>query len=140
MNKNFHVIKINGFKGLFLALFCLGCLIAGFLIFPGWVCMHIWNYIAGFFVQLPAMHVSHGILLWCIFALSFYAINRGDMTISFGTVSPIHPSDSRFSEVISKINERNAQILPVIKKTEDTDSLLHSGDEKQKPDEKKFVK
>lgn len=140
MNKKFRVIKINGFRGLFFALFCVGCLIAGFLLFPGWVCMHIWNYFTGFFIQLPVMHMVHGVLLWCIIALSIYALNRGHLTISFGTASPIAPNEERLKEVISKINERNANILPIIKKLEESDNILHSDDEKQGPDEKKIIK
>lgn len=140
MNKKFSVIKINGFKGLLLAVFCIGCIIAGFLIFPGWICMHIWNYFAGFFLQAPVMHLVHGILLWCIIALSVYAINRGDLTISFGTASPLPPNEEKIKEVISKINERNAQILPLIKKLEESENITDNDDEKKETDESKIIK
>lgn len=140
MNKKFSVIKINGFKGIALALFCVGCIIAGFLLFPGWVCMHIWNYIAGFFIQAPVMALQHGVLLWCIIALSIYAINSGNLTISIGTAAPISPSDERLREVISKINERNAQILPIIKKMEESDDFLFQDENNNEKDKDKIAK
>ena len=66
MKRNFNVIQINGIKGILLAVFLLGCLVAGFLTFPGWLCMNIWNYISGYFVDMPKMQLVHGVLLWCI--------------------------------------------------------------------------
>ncbi len=116
MNKKFNVIKINGFKGIILAIFCVGCLISGFLIFPGWVCMHIWNYFAGFFMQAPLMSLQHGIMLWCIVALSIYAINKGDFAISFGTAATISPNEERIREVFKKINEHNAKNISIAQK------------------------
>ena len=74
MNKRFNIIKINGFKGLVFAFFCIGCLAAGFLIFPGWVCMHIWNYF-GQFIGLPVINAWQGLMLWAITAISGFIIN-----------------------------------------------------------------
>ena len=37
------VVKIDGFKGIFAAVFIGVCLFAGFVIFPGMVAMHLWN-------------------------------------------------------------------------------------------------
>lgn len=123
MNRKFSVIKINGFKGLVLAIFCVGCLIAGFLIFPGWVCMNIWNYFAGFFMQAPVMSLVHGSLLWCIIALSIYALNKGDIAISFGSASAVQPSEEKLREVFKKINENNLKNIAVLKKHIDESSL-----------------
>lgn len=116
MNKKFNIIKINGVKGICLAVFCIGCLIAGFLLFPGWVCMHVWNYFAGFFVQAPLMTLVHGVLLWCIIALSLYALNKGDCIISFGSASAVSPGEERIREVFNRINEQNVRNLTLIKK------------------------
>lgn len=121
MNK-FNIIKINGFKGLALALFCVGCLIAGFLIFPGWVCMHVWNYIASFFFNMPTMNLLQGGMLWCIIALSMYAMNKGALSISFSTAAPMRPNDEKLKEILSKIHERNSQLMTISKNTENVDS------------------
>lgn len=116
MNKKFNIIKINGFKGLMFAIFCIGCLAAGFLIFPGWICMHIWNYFAGFFIQAPVMTLVHGILLWCILALSVYALNKGDVAISFGSASAVSPNEERIREVFNKISEHNNRNIALAKR------------------------
>lgn len=136
MNRKFSVIKINGFKGILLAVFCIGCLIAGFLIFPGWICMHVWNYIAGFFLQAPIMNIAHGILLWCIIALSVYALNKGELAISFGTTSRISPNEERLREVFSKINEHNARNLSVLKHYKDNDKESAIDNKDQESDDK----
>ncbi len=111
MNNKFNIIKISGFKGLIVAAFVVCCLFAGFLMFPGWVCMHLWNFTAGFFEQMPSMTMVHGILLWCIIALSLYALNKGNFSISIGHSVPLPRNDERIKEIIRQINERNAKIL-----------------------------
>lgn len=121
MNKKFSVIKINGFKGLLLALFIVGCLIAGFLIFPGWICMNIWNFAASFFAVMPVMTMVHGAMLWCIIALSIYALNKNSLAISFGTAVQPTPNEERIKEIIRHFNEQNAQILPLDKNNDNID-------------------
>lgn len=117
MNKNkFSIIKINGFKGIALVVFLIGCFAAGFVIFPGWVCQNIWNFTAGYFSILPEMQLIHGVILWAIIALSFYALNSDAFSISFGTSVPRPVSDERIKEIIKQIHERNSMPLTSIKK------------------------
>ena len=116
MNRKINVIKINGFKGILLAGFIIGCLIAGFLIFPGWVCKNIWNFAAQYFSVLPVMTLLHGTILWVIVALSTYALNQGKFAISFGS-GPIPPhkeyyNEARINDILKQISEKNASILP----------------------------
>ena len=113
MRKNYNVIKISGFKGVIFAIFIVGCLIAGFLTFPGWACMHIWNFVAGFFDNAPQMSLIHGVLMWCIIALSIYALNQGNFCISFGG-APVHsPSEERIKEILRQVHEKNSSIIPI---------------------------
>ena len=44
--KSPKIIKINGFRGIILAVFVCTCLFAGFVVFPGYVAMNIWNHFA----------------------------------------------------------------------------------------------
>lgn len=99
MNKKFNIIKLSGFKGLFLIVFLAGCLITGFLVFPGWVCMHLWNFTASYFNSLPVMNLVHGVILWCILALSGYALNKNNLSISFDSVSP---NEERLKRIIAE--------------------------------------
>lgn len=111
MNKRFNVIKINGIKGLILAVFIIGCLITGFLVFPGWLCKGLWNYVAGFFIQMPQMNLLHGIMLWCIIALSIYASNQGNFAISIGHSVPVPRNDERIKEILKQLNESNSSLI-----------------------------
>ncbi len=137
MKRNFNVIRINGFKGLVIAAFVVGCLVAGFLIFPGWVCMNIWNYVSGFFYQMPSMQMIHGIMLWAIIALSAYALNKGNFSVSFGTSVPMPANEERIKEIIKRINEKNAQIVPLDKFS---DSDNEQSDLKESHDDKMLNK
>ena len=78
--------------------------------------MHIWNYFAGFFIQAPLMSLVHGVLLWCIIALSVYALNKGDIAISFGSASTVSPNEERLREIFNKINEHNTKNIMLVKK------------------------
>ncbi len=99
--------------------------------------MHVWNYIAGFFIQAPVMNIFHGILLWCIIALSIYALNKGELAISFGTTSRISPNEEKLREMFSKINEHNARNLSVLKKYNDSDPVIEN---KDKENDDKLIK
>lgn len=107
MNKRFNIIQLTGIKGIFLILFIIGCAIAGFLVFPGWVCMHVWNYISSYFVDMPSMTILHGIILWCIIALVTYQLNKKDIGISFKSV-PSH--EERLKTIIEAKKRREAQL------------------------------
>ena len=67
MKRKTRVIQIDGFRGLILALFAVVCLAAGFIAFPGYVAMCIWNH----FASLPPINLFQGVLLWAIVAMSF---------------------------------------------------------------------
>ena len=62
------------------------------------------------------MTLVHGVLLWCIIALSLYALNKGDCVISFGSASAVSPGEERIREVFNRINEQNVRNLTLIKK------------------------
>ena len=68
MRRNARIIQINGFRGLLTALFIITCLAAGFIAFPGFVAMNIWNYFAG--SNVPQINLYQEILLWAIIFLT----------------------------------------------------------------------
>ena len=131
MNKNkFSVIKINGIKGIALVVFLIGCFAAGFIIFPGWICMNIWNFVASYFNAMPQMALLHGSILWAILALSFYALNSDAFSISFGSSMPKPASEERIREIIKQIHERNSMVLPSIEKDDMIDEVKEEKIEK----------
>ena len=77
------IIKINGFKGMITALFIVVCLFAGFVIFPGYVAMTLWNKYLVTLMQFPALSIFQGILLWSIAFLCYMILNKDGFAVSF---------------------------------------------------------
>ena len=46
MKRNAKIIQISGLRGILMAIFIVTCLAAGFVVFPGFVAMNIWNHFA----------------------------------------------------------------------------------------------
>ncbi len=107
MNRNYRVIKINGFRGIITALFVVCCLATGFIICPGWVFMNLWNYIASFFVIMPKMELVHGVMLWAIVALSLYALNNSRCLIGFST--PPQLSEDQIKDIVTRVKNSASQ-------------------------------
>lgn len=82
MKRNAKIIQISGFRGILTAIFVVTCLAAGFVVFPGYVAMNIWNYFSD---KLPQINLIQGILLWATVALTYYVINKQRFAISFET-------------------------------------------------------
>lgn len=105
MNKNYKVIKINGFRGVLTAIFIIGCALTGFIVFPGWVCMNIWNACVSQ-TTLPVMTLVHGCILWAIIGLSIYALNNSRSLVGFSS----HPalSEEQIKDIMDRV-KRNTK-------------------------------
>lgn len=88
MNRRFNIIQLSGLRGILLILFLICCAATGFLVFPGWICMHLWNYAASFVIDAPTMVLYQGVMLWCILGLMIFVLNKNSVAISFKSVSP----------------------------------------------------
>ena len=80
MNKNFRIIDVNGFRGLALFVFIVVCLACGFIAFPGYVSMMLWNAFAPS-ISLPEISLLQGILLWAIIAFMIYMFSNHKVVI-----------------------------------------------------------
>ncbi len=122
MNKNYRVIKINGFRGILTALFIVCCVATGFLVFPGWAFMNLWNYIASFFLLMPKMQLIHGIILWSIVALTIYALNNNRFLIGFST--PPSLNDEQIRDIVSRVKQSAGSATnPIISDSQDKDKF-----------------
>lgn len=103
MNKNYKVIKINGFRGVLTAIFILGCAVTGFIIFPGWICMNLWNAFVTQTFVFPVMSLLHGSILWVIIALSIYALNNSRSLVGFSS----HPtlSEEQIKDIMDRVKK-----------------------------------
>ncbi len=109
MNKNFKVITINGIRGVLVAIFIVLGLIAGFIISPGWVCMHIWNYIFEDSNTVALMNIYQGIMLWTIIALSLYALNNKKALIGFGSYQGLTPE--QIKDLMNRAKQSEAKMM-----------------------------
>lgn len=131
MNRNLKVIKINGFRGVLTAIFVIGCLFAGFMIFPGWVFMQLWNYMASFFVAVPEMQLIHGSILWTIVALMIYAINNSRSLIGISS----HPTlnEDQIKEIMNKVKNSANNVKSITSEpSENENNKIESLDEIRK--------
>ncbi len=91
MRRNARIIQINGFRGLLTALFIITCLAAGFIAFPGFVAMNIWNYFAG--SNVPQINLYQGILLWAIIFLTYFIATKQRVAVSFATPKELNEEE-----------------------------------------------
>jgi len=101
MKKNVRVIQINGFRGLFLTVFIISCLIAGFVAFPALLTMHGWNYLALKTSSFPMINFGEGILLWAIIMFSAYLFNKRKFLVAFNSQQEL--TDDEVRDVLSRI-------------------------------------
>ena len=107
MKKNAKIIQISGFRGILTAIFVVVCLAAGFIVFPGYVAMNIWNHFSN---VLPQINLMQGVLLWAIVALSCYIANKQKFAISFA--SPQELSDEEMEDLMERVRmQSQARLL-----------------------------
>ncbi len=104
MKKNVRIVQINGFRGLFITLFIIACLAAGFVAFPAFLSMHVWNYLATKTLSFPTIGFAEGLLLWGIILMSIFIFNKRKFIVSFNSQQEL--SDEEIKSVITKIKER----------------------------------
>jgi len=105
MNKKGRIIEIRGFKGLFIAIFAGCCIITGFTVFPGYIAMNAWNFIAKYITDMPSMQLLHGVMLWIIMFLLWYAFSGKQFGLHIG----YDPSDERLQELVEQIQREKEE-------------------------------
>ena len=131
MKRNAKIIQISGFRGILTAIFVVTCLAAGFVVFPGYVAMNVWNY---FSETLPKINLIQGVLLWAIVALTCYIANKQKFAISFA--SPKELTEEEMEDLMEKVRmQSQARILNqmITKSIEESkkDKFLKDEEEKE---------
>lgn len=114
MKKNLKVVQINGFRGLILLFFIISCLIAGFIAFPAFLSMNLWNYLAEKTGSFPIINFFAGVLLWAIIAFSLFLFSKRKFIVSFKSKHEL--SSEELDEVFSKIKTQDSNKNIVIPK------------------------
>jgi len=107
MKHNMNIIQIRGIRGLILTGCAICCLAVGFIGFPGWILMHLWNYAASYANMVPSIGIVQGILLWGII-IGIYLVCRKEKFVVC-VKSPEGLSEDELKEVFADLKEQNAQ-------------------------------
>lgn len=111
MKKNLNVIQIKGIRGLIIAGLVVCCLAAGFIAFPGWVGMHIWNFISAQVESMPAIGLFQGILLWGIIIAAYFTFRKEKVVVCMKT--PQGLSEEELKAVFADV-KKQAQEDPIL--------------------------
>ena len=101
MRRKTRIIQISGLRGILMVLFIASCLAAGFIAFPAFVAMHIWNW-AEAYAAIPAINIYQGLMLWAIVAISVFIINdRKKFLVAFK--APDRLTDEEMKKVLERV-------------------------------------
>lgn len=134
MKKNLNIIQIRGIKGLCVAGIVVCCLAAGFIVFPGWVWMHIWNYAVSYIPQLPAIGLLQGILLWGIIIAAYFTFRREKLVVCVR--SPQGLSEEELKSVFADIKKQSQDdpVLQAMLKSREAELKVNATIEPDKKD------
>lgn len=111
MHKRGRIIEIRGFRGLLTALFIICCLITGFTVFPGFIAMKCWNLLVPYITDMPQMQLFHGIMLWTIIFLIWFAFNGHFPSLHFGCNTAMNDEEIKdFIETIKREKEQHVEM------------------------------
>lgn len=115
------IIQIDGIKGLITAVFIGVCLFAGFVIFPGYVSMYLWNKYLVNLCMFPALNLFQGVLLWGIVAVSYGIVSKRGLAVSFKSTPEL--SDAELDSIIksAKINSQVRMMSRMMSKADKID-------------------
>lgn len=105
MKRNLRIVQIKGFRGLLLTLFIISCLIAGFIAFPGFLTMNLWNYLAAETGSFPLINFYQGVLLWAIIVFSIFIFKKRKFIVSFSSKHEL--TEDEVKDVVSRIKSVN---------------------------------
>ena len=133
MKKNMNVIQIRGIRGLLIAIFVGCCLAAGFIAFPGFLCMAVWNLIAEHVQEIPSIGIIQGLLLWGILIASYFAFKKDRVVVCFKT--PQGLSEDELKAVFADLKKQSEEdpVLQAMLKAREAEHKL----QKESPDQEK---
>lgn len=137
MKKKLNIIQIKGVRGLILAAGVVSCLAAGFVAFPGWVGMNIWNYISNY-LQIPSIGLLQGILLWGILFLTYTLVRKERLIVCMKSPDALSEDDLKavFEDV--KKQSKEDPILKAMLRAREAE-LKYKAQEELKKDEQEQV-
>ena len=130
MKKNFNVIQVKGIRGLIILAMVGCCLFAGFIVFPGWVAMNLWNVISRYIIQIPLIGLLQGILLWGIIIASYFTFRKERLVVCMK--APQGLSDEELKAVFADIKKQTQddKIIQTMLKAREAELKLKENENK----------
>lgn len=131
MKKNLNIIQIKGLRGLIIVGMIACCLFAGFIVFPGFVSMIIWNYITQIFIQIPKINLLQGVLLWGIIIASYFTFRKEKLIVC--VKNPQGLSEEELKAVFSDIKKQAQEdkIIQTMLKARETELKIKEDENKE---------
>ncbi len=131
MKHNMNVIEIRGIRGLIITGCAICCLAVGFIGFPGWILMHLWNYLASFAMDVPSIGIIQGILLWGIVIASYFAFRKDKLIVC--VKSPRGLNEDELKSVFADLKESTKEdiILKTMLKAREAELKYKTEQEKE---------
>jgi len=132
MKHNMNVIEIRGIRGMIITGCAICCLAVGFIVFPGWIMMHIWNFCASYSLSVPSIGIIQGVLLWGIVIASYLTFKKDKFIVCFRT--PKGLSEDELKSVFADLKESTKEdiVLKSMLKARETELKLKSEEESKK--------
>ena len=137
MKKNLNVIQIKGIKGLIMLVMVGCCLVAGFIVFPGWVAMNIWNVLASLVNNAPSIGIIQGVLLWGIIVASYFTFRKERVVVCMKTPQGLNEEELKAVFADIKKQTQDDKIIQAMLKARETELKLN---EKEEDNKKKEIK
>ena len=125
MKKNLNVIQIRGIKGIIILALVLCCLTAGFIVFPGWIAMQVWNYVAGVTNFVPLIGIFQGVLLWGIIIASYLTFKKNRIVVCVKTPKGLNEEELKAVFADMKKNSADDKIVQAMLKAREAELKIH---------------
>ena len=135
MKKNLNVIQIKGIKGLIMLVMVGCCLVAGFIVFPGWVAMNIWNVLASLVNNAPSIGIIQGVLLWGIIVASYFTFRKERVVVCMKTPQGLNEEELKAVFADIKKQTQDDKIIQAMLKARETELKLNEKEEDNKKTE-----
>ena len=135
MKKNLNVIQIKGIKGLIMLVMVGCCLVAGFIVFPGWVAMNIWNVLASLVNNAPSIGIIQGVLLWGIIVASYLTFRKERVVVCMKTPQGLNEEELKAVFADIKKQTQDDKIIQAMLKARETELKLNEKEEDNKKTE-----
>ena len=135
MKKNLNVIQIKGVKGLIMLVMVGCCLVAGFIVFPGWVAMNIWNVLASLVNNAPSIGIIQGVLLWGIIVASYFTFRKERVVVCMKTPQGLNEEELKAVFADIKKQTQDDKIIQAMLKARETELKINEKEEDNKKTE-----